>query len=483
MRPLPRQPMRLIEDAVIEEPPEQQVEPTSLSPRRRWLLISANVAGWFVVSIFMTIYNKWLFSIFGLKFPLLVTSVHIAIKVPLAAAAMRLLQVPRLHFEPRVLWWQVMPTGFATALDIGLSNLSFLFITVTYYTIVKSSVPLWILVFSICLGLQRPSIWLGGVVVAIVTGVTLASIGPADAAAPLVDDNVTLTVEPTGTAAGAAAGAADLVVRRLMQLATAGEEVAAEPEAGEEGAGSDGAAESAGTTLLGLVLVLIASLLGGFRWACTQMLLMSRDPAASRCPTSDASDASGTGGVEGGVGGEGGEGERIMGADPRGSGGTEASPARARRANTPSAPREKLGEEGPGHGGQGLHPLAMVLATSPFGFALLLPIALLLELGPLLQYRAEHPESSTARFFALASAGYARPAARPTDTPDWRVLCRSRVRAPVPRQRHRGLPDAALRASGGAARLGPHPLDSGRLQGGAHHQRLRRPPRRPADAL
>ena len=48
----------------------------------------------------------------------------------------------------------IVPIGLATAADIALSNASFLFITVTLYTVLKSGTLLWILLWGICLRLS-----------------------------------------------------------------------------------------------------------------------------------------------------------------------------------------------------------------------------------------------------------------------------------------------------------------------------------------
>ena len=131
----------------------------ALSLRMRPVLIALNISGWFVVSIGLTMYNKWMFYYSGFHFPLLVSSLHIAIKIPCAMAAMHLLGVPGLRLGRSRQTLQLGVTGCATALDIGLSNLAFLFISVTSYTIGKSSVPMWILLMCVALRLQRP--WLG----------------------------------------------------------------------------------------------------------------------------------------------------------------------------------------------------------------------------------------------------------------------------------------------------------------------------------
>ena len=157
----------------------------ALSLRMRLVLIALNITGWFIVSIGLTMYNKWMFYYSGFHFPLLVSSLHIAIKIPCAMAAMHLLGVPGLRLGRSRQTLQLGVTGCATALDIGLSNLAFLFISVTSYTIGKSSVPMWILLMSVALRLQRPSAPLAGVVAAIVVGITVAtSPAPAQARAP-----------------------------------------------------------------------------------------------------------------------------------------------------------------------------------------------------------------------------------------------------------------------------------------------------------
>ena len=97
------------------------------------------------------------------------------------------------------------------------AQVAFMFVTVTYYTIVKSSVPLWVLLFSVLLGLQRPSLALGVVVLSIVVGIGLASVSPDEAAAELS----LLTLGGNATANATAHGssfeaAAEHAARRLV---------------------------------------------------------------------------------------------------------------------------------------------------------------------------------------------------------------------------------------------------------------------------
>lgn len=51
----------------------------------------------------------------------------------------------------------VVPNGVATGLDIGLSNYSLVYITLSFYVMCKSTTPLFLLVFAIAWGIEKPS--------------------------------------------------------------------------------------------------------------------------------------------------------------------------------------------------------------------------------------------------------------------------------------------------------------------------------------
>jgi len=113
---------------------------------------------YYCFSIGITFYNKWMFSQF--HFPIATTTVHFTITFILAGVTRELGRIC-CNRKPITLSWdvmlkKVMPTGIISALDIGLSNWSFMFITVSLYTMVKSSCILFILFFSLLLGLEKP---------------------------------------------------------------------------------------------------------------------------------------------------------------------------------------------------------------------------------------------------------------------------------------------------------------------------------------
>jgi len=124
------------------------------------------------LSITLTFYNKWFINDF--HFPLTVTLFHLTIKF-LLSGLLRLAfsfhsNRPRITLAWDVFFRRVAPTGFASSLDIGLSNWSFQFITVSLYTMTKSTCIIFILMFSILFKLEKPKWSLAVIVVFIFSG-------------------------------------------------------------------------------------------------------------------------------------------------------------------------------------------------------------------------------------------------------------------------------------------------------------------------
>jgi solute carrier family 35, member C2 len=73
-----------------------------------------------------------------------------------------------------------IPCGMVTALDVGLSNLAMVTITLTFYTMVKSSTPVFVLTWAYLFGIERITWPLIGVVVVIASGEFLTVFGEVD---------------------------------------------------------------------------------------------------------------------------------------------------------------------------------------------------------------------------------------------------------------------------------------------------------------
>uniref|UniRef100_A0A8C1TC71 Collagen alpha-1(XX) chain n=1 Tax=Cyprinus carpio TaxID=7962 RepID=A0A8C1TC71_CYPCA len=127
---------------------------------------------YYVFSIGITFYNKWLMRDF--HFPLFMTLLHLVIIFSFSTLTRFAMQCwtgkPRVTLPWKVYLSKVAPTALATALDIGLSNWSFLFITISLYTMTKSSAVLFILFFSLVFKLEEPNPFLILVVLLIASG-------------------------------------------------------------------------------------------------------------------------------------------------------------------------------------------------------------------------------------------------------------------------------------------------------------------------
>jgi len=123
-------------------------------------------------SISLTFYNKWI--LMGYPFPLSITMIHLIIKFIISWVVRKATSCVSKH-PPLVLGWKdymkhMVPVAVLSALDIGLSNWSLVFITISLYTMSKSTALIFILFFAILLKLEQPRVTQILVVLLIVAG-------------------------------------------------------------------------------------------------------------------------------------------------------------------------------------------------------------------------------------------------------------------------------------------------------------------------
>ncbi|KAJ2512590.1 hypothetical protein H4217_006807 [Coemansia sp. RSA 1939] len=152
--------------------------------RRQALMIVVYTLLWYGFSGVLSVYNKWLFgsSERDFPFPLFVTSVHMFVQYMLATLCLRAYPTLRPQQQPT---WDVylvraVPCGVASALDIGLSNISLQTITLTFYTMCKSSTLGFVLLFAVLFGLERMRLVLVAIIAVISVGVVLMAAGEVD---------------------------------------------------------------------------------------------------------------------------------------------------------------------------------------------------------------------------------------------------------------------------------------------------------------
>ena len=135
---------------------------------------------WFGFSVNLVMYNKWLLQSWqgGFDFPLIISASHMIIKYALSYLSICYTTFGSNNAPnvPKQVWWfSAVPIGVATALDVGASNASLMYLSVTFYTVVKSTNLIFTLLFSILYGLQKPSLMLFTSVAIISIGVGLSS--------------------------------------------------------------------------------------------------------------------------------------------------------------------------------------------------------------------------------------------------------------------------------------------------------------------
>ena len=163
---------------------------SSSSPPSFWsqhCSLAPPLLSWFLFSSLLSLTNRKVFGHLNFPTPLLLTSLHFLIQ---CVASYLLTTYPRSSFSPHTpscsnLPWSTylrvaLPIGIASALDIGLSNLAMGLIPLSVYTMVKSATPVFVLVLSFAMGLNKVSARLVGVVALIVAGEILTVKSPTE---------------------------------------------------------------------------------------------------------------------------------------------------------------------------------------------------------------------------------------------------------------------------------------------------------------
>ncbi|KAF2625045.1 TPT-domain-containing protein [Macroventuria anomochaeta] len=165
---------------------------------RSMLVNAVLICLWYLFSISISVYNKWMFKVDKgggatqniFPFPLFTTCLHMLVQFSLASLVLFLVPSLRprhdslnLHAtgaraepvdpkKPLMTKWfyfsRIGPCGAATGMDIGLGNTSLKFISLTFFTMCKSSALGFVLIFAFLFRLEQPS-WRLVLIIAIMT--------------------------------------------------------------------------------------------------------------------------------------------------------------------------------------------------------------------------------------------------------------------------------------------------------------------------
>lgn len=134
---------------------------------------------WYAVSISFTVYNKWLMKSYrsGFDYPFTTTLAHMIIKYLFSRIYVHLIiDEPVPHLRSNIYIQIVVPIGLTTAFDIGMSNLSISFLTLSLYTIIKTTVVVWTFAWSVIYGLEIFSMSKALSIIGVVAGLSLTVI-------------------------------------------------------------------------------------------------------------------------------------------------------------------------------------------------------------------------------------------------------------------------------------------------------------------
>ncbi|EER41646.1 solute carrier [Histoplasma capsulatum var. duboisii H88] len=156
------------------------------------------IGSWYIFSLSISIYNKWMFSSnhLNFQFPLFTTGLHMVVQFILSSTVLYFVPSLRPHDaslsshsvagqQPKPLMSKqfylsrLVPCGAATSLDVGLGNMSLRFITLTFLTMCKSSSLAFVLLFAFLFRLEIPSLKLILIIGTMTIGVVMMVAGEA----------------------------------------------------------------------------------------------------------------------------------------------------------------------------------------------------------------------------------------------------------------------------------------------------------------
>lgn len=127
---------------------------------------------YYILAITVALFNKHVIG-GALPFPLMLSAVSALIQSVMAAISLSVLGVLKETVMVLSRWGfiaAVVPCAIASGLDIGISNTSLRYVSLSFYTMVKSSAPVFVLAVAVILGLERLTMGMIMVMFAISSG-------------------------------------------------------------------------------------------------------------------------------------------------------------------------------------------------------------------------------------------------------------------------------------------------------------------------
>lgn len=136
------------------------------------------LAIYYVLAVIVAIFNKQVIGRTSFGFPLMLSALSAFVQSGLALSSLLWLGCLKKTFNKltaKQYFTAIVPCAVASGLDIGISNSSLQFVSLSFYTMVKSSAPIFVLACALALGLEKPSVSLF-VIMGIIAGGTLMTV-------------------------------------------------------------------------------------------------------------------------------------------------------------------------------------------------------------------------------------------------------------------------------------------------------------------
>lgn len=150
-------------------------------PTKQTFVITLYIFSYFTISIGLGFFSSYYLSSknYNFKFPLFITSMQNLVHFILSNIVILFMHDKIIQIKKRSIrryFLTTLPCAISAALDIGIGSYALRSVSLAYYTMIKSSSPVFVLLCGFIFGIEKPSIKLFLVVFVIGIGVFLTTI-------------------------------------------------------------------------------------------------------------------------------------------------------------------------------------------------------------------------------------------------------------------------------------------------------------------
>ncbi|KAF2218203.1 triose-phosphate transporter family-domain-containing protein [Elsinoe ampelina] len=173
--------------AEVERAPQTPVLPTvnpeaeKPAPPSNSIHPGVYIAAWIGLSSSVILFNKWILSSAGFRFPIVLTTWHLGFATLMTQIMARFTSTldsrKKVPMTGRIYLRAIVPIGLMFSLSLICGNLTYLYLSVSFIQMLKATTPVAVLLATWSMGLAPPNMKTLGNVSFIVLGVIIASVG------------------------------------------------------------------------------------------------------------------------------------------------------------------------------------------------------------------------------------------------------------------------------------------------------------------